>query len=133
VTQHYRGNLGYGTGSVVVELLVKGHDDVERVPFLFAPSPEINFGKLRVLRHIVGERGLVEVSVHSSLSIRATELLGPARRALTLYYDDRELLEKVLRVCQDAVIGYLNHYLEAGEKMIHVWWFYASSRRETRR
>ncbi|NPV10110.1 MAG: hypothetical protein HPY83_19380 [Anaerolineae bacterium] len=117
---------GYVNSPVILEPLVKDHSDVEKVSFLYPPAADLDLSGLWMLRDAVGEDGLVEVSFHSPLDVQAAELLRPAERLLTLPYDDPDLLRESLRVCQDAQLGYIRRYLESGERVIHVWWFYAS-------
>lgn len=118
--------LGYSPGPTIIEPLVKDHGDVDKVRFLFAPPSQVSLADIHMLRHMVGEEGFVEASLNSPLDTQAADILGPAERFLTLYYDDRELMARVLRVVQDITLDYMRLYLESGEKVIHVWWFYAS-------
>ncbi|NPV10112.1 MAG: hypothetical protein HPY83_19390 [Anaerolineae bacterium] len=117
---------GHVQSPMIVEPLIKDHADLEALPFLFAPPSSLRLTHMATLREIVGDHGFVEPTLHGPVDVQAAELLHPNQRFLTLYYDDRELMRRVLRICQDAIMGYIQGIMEAGEKIIFIWWAYAS-------
>lgn len=128
VTEHPIPGTGYGwlPNPKRLEPLIKGKEDVERIRYLLNPKPLKN--RLEDAKEIikyVGENGLVITTLYSPLDYLLGEAMDQTQ-LLTLYYDDRNLLEELLGIFQEFALRSVKPYLEIGVKVPLMGWIYAS-------
>lgn len=109
----------------IVEPLVKGRADLEKVPFIL-PAPHTAYiGELAVARELVGDEGLVEVRPTQGTDQFLVDAVG-VQGALLLYYDDRELLKELIALFNRHNQAIMRRTLEAGAEMIFDAWYNCS-------
>jgi len=109
----------------VIEPLVKGAADLERVRFLLPPPRDVYIGEIPLLQQVLGERGLLTVRATQGVDQFLMDALG-MENALMLYYDDRNLLVRLLRLFQDYHRAVLTRILGQGVDVIFEPWYNCS-------
>lgn len=116
---HRRSGYGLSPSPVRRESLVKGPEDADRIRFLL---PDVSRGpgpNLRRVIEAVGERGLVKVLTGGATSI--TRALG-MENTMLLFYDDRELFDRLLDVFVEQHLRRTKRMLELGAPVIYHSW-----------
>ena len=110
---------------LVGEPLVKGRADLERVSFLLPQPRHAYIGEIPLLREAIGEKGLLLVKAGQGVDQSLMDAVG-VQGAMVMYYDDRELLQGLLRVFQDHHRDILRRVLEQGTEVIFEPWYSSS-------
>jgi uroporphyrinogen decarboxylase len=125
--EQMRGGGIYGVDPtpVIKEPLLKGPEDLEKLPYLFPDPDRLDLGDIGEMIRMAGERGLVEVQIDSAVDQRAGDAYGLANLMMACY-DDPDFVKRLLRICQDQTLRETKAVLEAGVQVVFVSWFYAS-------
>jgi len=127
VRRQYKSGMGYGISPNPhwEERLVKEEDDLEKLSFLFAePSPK-GFEPIVETQAIVGDRGLVHLTIDSPIDHQAgwaCELVD----LMVAAYERPDFLQRLLRLFQNHTLSLTRCALEAGVEVIFTPWYFAS-------
>ena len=106
----------------MVENLIKGREDLEKIPFIL-PKPETAYlGDVIAVKELVGERGLVECRPTQGTDQFVVDAVG-VERSMLLYFDDRDMLEELVRTFNSYNQAIMRRALEAGVDMIFDAWY----------
>ncbi len=119
------GTYGIDPTPVIREPLLKGPEDLEKLPYLFPDPGSLDLGDIGEVIRAVGERGLVEVQIDSAIDQRAGDAYGLANLMMACY-DDPDFVRQLLRICQDQTLRETEAVLDAGVQVVFASWFYAS-------
>ncbi|MGQ9556281.1 MAG: uroporphyrinogen decarboxylase family protein, partial [Anaerolineae bacterium] len=127
IMRRYKGGIGYGASPNPLweERLVKDEADLERLAFLLPKPNPVDFTPVVETQALVGERGLVQLSIDSAIDHRA----GWAYEVVDMMvaaYEKPDFLRRLLRLFQDNVLEVTRCALEAGVEVIFTPWYFAS-------
>jgi hypothetical protein len=116
---------GVSPSPVKRDHLVKDAADLDLLRYIL-PGPEtVNLAEFREVEGIIGEAGIVEVTLNPPLD----HFLGNARGMPQLmmdYYLDRAFFDRQFAFFQEYSLGLLKAALEQGARAIFGTWYYAS-------
>lgn len=118
------GRFGVSPNPFKTEHLVKERADIAALNYLLPPINR-NTDHLHRAQKILGDRGVVLVTVNSSLDYHA----GYARDMQDLmmdYYEDRDFLRELLDVFHQRSLEQIRATLEGGGEFIFGTWFFNS-------
>jgi len=107
------------------EHAVKGKEDLDKIRYLFSQPEKANIDNYATTVENVGERGLVEVRPTAGADQFLANYVGNAA-AMIMYYDDRKLLEELLKLFHEYNKAVMRKCLEEGAKVIFDSWFNVS-------
>ncbi|RKX32307.1 MAG: hypothetical protein DRP71_12185 [Verrucomicrobia bacterium] len=116
--------FGVSPNPFKTEHLIKERDDLAALEYLLPPI-NTDFGHLSRARQEVGERGVILVTVNSSLDYHA----GYARDMQDLmmdYHEDRDFFEDLLRIFHRRSLDQIRTAFEGGAEFIFGTWFFNS-------
>lgn len=125
--RQYKGGIGYGASPNPhwEERLVKDEADLAKLAFLL-PQPTVSaFEPLAEMVEIVGERGLVQVTIESAIDHRAGwayELVD----MMVAAYENPGFLRALLDLFHQNCLAETRCALEAGVPVIFTPWYFAS-------
>ena len=106
----------------MVENLIKGREDLEKIPFIL-PKPETAYlGDVIAVKELVGERGLVECRPTQGTDQFVVDAVG-VEGSMLLYFDDRDMLEELVRTFNSYNQAIMRRALEAGVDIIFDAWY----------
>jgi len=109
----------------MIEMPVKGREDLDKVPFLL-PKPETAYlGNCVAVKEMVGDRYMVECRPTQGTDQFLVDAVG-VEGAFLLYYDDRDMLKELVRLFNVHTQAIMQRALEAGMEMIFDAWYNAS-------
>lgn len=116
--------FGVSPNPFITEHLIKDRDDFAALEYLLPPI-NTNFDHLNRARKEVGERGVILVTVNSSLDYHA----GYARDMQDLmmdYYEDRGFFTDLLQIFHRRSLDQIRAAFEGGAEFIFGTWFFNS-------
>ena len=116
--------FGVSPNPFITEHLIKDRDDFAALEYLLPPI-NTNFDHLSRARKEVGERGVILVTVNSSLDYHA----GYARDMQDLmmdYYEDRNFFKDLLQIFHRRSLEQIRAAFEGGAEFIFGTWFFNS-------
>ncbi len=125
--RQYKGGIGYGASPNPhwEERLVKDEGDLEALAFLL-PQPSVAaFQPVAEMVQVVGERGLVQVTIESAIDHRAGwayELVD----MMVAAYENPGFLRALLDLFHQNCLAETRCALEAGVPVIFTPWYFAS-------
>jgi hypothetical protein len=120
-----RREYGVAPSPVKREHLIKGPDDLDVLRTILPDPTKPNLSDYDEIARIVGDAGLVEVTLNPPLD----HFLGDARGLPQLmmdYYLDRPFFDRMLATFQEYSMTLLKATLERGVRFIFGTWYYAS-------
>ena len=106
----------------IIEAPIKDRGDLDKIKFLL-PAPENAYiGEIPLLRQAIGDDGLLLVQATQGVDQFVMDALG-IEQVLLMYYDDRELLQQLLRIFQDYHRAVLKRVLEQGLEVVFEPWY----------
>jgi uroporphyrinogen decarboxylase len=118
-------DYGIDPTPTILEPLFKEDRDLDVIPLLFPDPNKLNMVDLSEIIETVNERGLIEVQIDSAIDQRAGDLMGMTELMMASLQEPN-LVQRLLRMCQEQVLKETKVVLEAGAPMIFASWFYAS-------
>jgi uroporphyrinogen decarboxylase len=109
----------------IIEPLVKDRKDLDKISFLLPPPENAYVSDIPLLQEAIGEAGLLTVKPTQGVDQLLMDAVG-VQNALMLYYDDRELLSRLLRIFNDYHRAILKRMLEAGVLVVFEPWYNCS-------
>ena len=116
---------GVSPSPVKREHLLKAPDDLDRLRYVMPDPARLNLHDYDEISRIVGDAGLVEVTLNPPLD----HFLGDARGLSQLmmdYYLDRPFFDRMVALFQAYSLAVLKAVLEHGVRYIFGTWYYAS-------
>lgn len=120
-----KGTYGIDPTPVIKEPLLKGPEDLVKLPYLFPDPDRLHLDDLGEIIRAVGERGLVEVQIDSAVDQKAGDAYGLAN-LMVACYDDPAFVRDLLSICQEQTLRETKAVLKAGVQVVFASWFYAS-------
>ena len=116
---------GINVTPVQREYMIKDAADLDRLAALLPrPRPSI-IARYHELNRLVGERGIVEMTMNPPLDYTLGDLRGTTQLMID-YYEDRPFFDRMFAFFQDYAMQALKDVLEAGVRYIFGTWFYGS-------
>jgi uroporphyrinogen decarboxylase len=103
------------------EPLVKGPDDVDKLPLLFVDPCHMRGTNWREMIEVIGEKGLLQVQSCCALSGLTTGSVGMSEMMI-LYYSDRATFDHLLHVCHEYSQRVTRAILDQGAPILFVSW-----------
>lgn len=119
---HPRSRFGLSPSTVTREHLVKGIEDVEKLPFILPDPRKVVGSNFREMIEMIGERGILEV--HPGVGMGApvmTSVMG-MENTMVSFYEDRPLFDALLAVFGEYHQQVTRAMLEAGAPLIFMSW-----------
>jgi len=116
--------FGVSPDPLITEHLVKSRDDLAALEYLLPPINR-NFDHLHRARREIGDRGVIMVTVNSSLDYHA----GYARDMQDLmmdFHEDREFFLDLLQIFHRRSLDQIRTAFEGGAEFIFGTWFFNS-------
>lgn len=123
----YRGGIGYGASPNPhwLKRLVKEPSDLERLAFLLPKPTASAYQPIAETAGIVGERGLVQITIESAMDHRAGwayELVD----MMVAAYEDPAFVRDLLQLFHQYCLAETRCALEAGVRVIFTPWYFSS-------
>ncbi len=108
-----------------LESILKKHEDLDRIRYLLPSPKRASFADIPIIKKIVGDNGLVSLRLEMGTDAYLADACGQVG-AMTLYFDDKELLITLLRLFNDYIKSIIKMALEVGVDMVTDCWFNSS-------
>ncbi len=117
----------YGIAPSLVwrEHMIKGPEDLDKLPYVLPDPSRPSLGQYREIERIVGDRGLVELTMSPPLDHFLGDLRG-LTNLMTDYYEDRPFFDRMFAMFEEYALKLLKAVLEGGVRYIFGTWYYAS-------
>jgi hypothetical protein len=109
----------------MIETLVKGREDLDKIPFILPKAETAYMGNCVLAREMVGDQYIVECRPTQGTDQFLVDAVG-VEGAFLLYYDDRPMLEELVRIFNARTQAIMKRALDAGMEMIFDAWYNAS-------
>ena len=119
---HRRSRYGLSPSPIIHEPLVKNAEDVDRLPFILPDPSKFNKQNFPEMIEMIGERGLLEVHPTPGQSAPTMSSAMGMENAMTSFYENRELFDKVLYVFAEGHQKITRAILEAGAPLVFMSW-----------
>jgi len=119
---HPRSSYGLSPSPVIHEPLIKGIEDVEKIPFILSDPAKAGGQNFREIIELIGERGVLEVHPKAGLGAPVMSSAMGMENAMTSFYENRELFDKLLTVFGDYHQKITRAMLEAGAPLVFMSW-----------
>ena len=116
---------GLGPNPELVEPLIKTREDIEKMKFLLPDLTDYKVTNLKPAEKIMGDKGIVELRPHRGVDHMLVDSVG-IQQAMLLYYDDREMLDEVLRILNEDYEKRLKATIDAKPLVIFESWYNSS-------
>jgi len=115
---------GYNPMLCIKEGMVKGEEDLDKIPFLFFPPELLDpKGEIRKRQKEIGDRGLGAYMIRGALDCRA----GYCREIADMmvdYYDNYDFFKKHIMIHHQHSLSLIKAALEAGAEVIKGSWYF---------
>jgi len=116
---------GISPSPVWRERLLKVPADLDRLAYVLPDPDKPRLAHYREIARIVGERGLVEMTINPPLDHFGGDLRGLTELMID-YYADRPFFDRMFAFAQHYALRLLKAVLEGGVRYIFGTWYYAS-------
>ena len=110
----------------IIEAPVKDRRDLDKMRFLLPPPEDAFIGDIPLLSKAIGDRGMLLVKATQGVDQMLMDALG-VQNALLMYYDDRQLIQELLRIFQDYHRAILKRVLQQGIEIVFEPWYNCST------
>lgn len=119
---HRRSRFGLSPSPAHREFLVKGPQDVEKIPFILCDPREVTDTNWPQMIELIGERGLLQVHPNPGSTAPSMSQTMGMENAMLSFYSDRETFDRLLEIFAEYHQRVTRRILELGAPVVFMSW-----------